>query len=329
MGPFDIEVSTVSWIDRNLMSSFSGTPSPFSGADGWLDFLCYGMSHTANPEPPDVVRAQKAAATLAKKYRSFTTFSIQLQIGADGKFEAVRRLPNSDLVSDPGYTPPFDSDWELWKGLVGTALLVADVGLPKKMHEEATRYSPGEISSLSQIVLPGAQWQNKGVSPLAYSSIKVNPGEVILGHSLIKFRAGTVGDYIGVVGMGCPNHIPWVWCETILAYKDSNNLVLYGAGSAFPCHAFYVDGRRKGRLDLTKDRSKLKMVFTSGLKANISWSTVVLPDMVMNMITGIDAQAPTNEGNSGDIITKQRYTAPANAQSVRVELPIASLECWR
>lgn len=329
MVPFDIEVSTVSWIDRNLMSLYSGTPNPFA-SDAWVDFLGYGMCHTANPEPPDVVRGQKAATTLEKKYRSFTSFSIQLQLSADGKFEAVRRLPNSDAVLDPGFTPPFDSNWELWKGLVGTAVLVADPGLPKKMHEEATRYSPGEKSSLSQLSLPSAQWQNTGVAPIPYSSIKVNPGEVILGHSLIKFRAGTQGDYIGVVGMGCPNHLPWVWCEAILAYKDDNNLVLYGAGSAFPSHAFYVGGRRKSRLDLTTDRNKLKIVFTTGFKANVNWSTVVLPDMMMNVITGINAQVPTEEASKpGEVITTQSYTAPANDKNVRVVIPLASLECWR
>jgi hypothetical protein len=55
-----------------------------------------------------------------------------------------------------------------------------------------------------------------------YSSIKVNPGEVILGHSLIKFRVGSEGDYISIVAMMAPAHMPWVWCDAIVAYKDNS-----------------------------------------------------------------------------------------------------------
>jgi hypothetical protein len=329
MGPFDLDVSSVSWIDRDLMSAFSGMPNPLAN-DAWIDLMSYGMYHTANPTPPAVLHGQKGPGVLEKKFRSFTTFSIQLQTGADGKFESVRRSPGSDVISDPGYTPPFDSGWELWKGLVGTALTGIDATLPAKMHAEATSYNAGEQSSLSQIVVPGAAWQNKGVPQLPYSTIKVGSGETILGHSLIKFRVSTQGDYIAIVGMGAPNHLPWVWCETLLTYKDNDNLVLYGAGSAFPCHAFYVDGRQKGRLDLAKDRNGLKKIFTTGLKADINIVYGGFGEYVRPMLGGINAQVPTQEASkAGETLPSQSYTAPANEKSVRLVLPLSSLECWR
>src|SRR5215472_9869852 len=108
MVPFDIDVSTVSWIDKKIMSIFSGLPNPLAD-EAWVDLLCYGTSHTANPEPPDVLHGQDGAAVLGKQYRSFTTFSIQLQVDSNGTFQSVRQLPNSNTVLDPGYTPPFDS----------------------------------------------------------------------------------------------------------------------------------------------------------------------------------------------------------------------------
>jgi hypothetical protein len=289
--------------------------------------LCYGMYHTANPEPPEIFHGQKDITKLKQQYRSLTTYSIQLRLGANGEFDSVRRLPNSDAILDAGYTPPFDSGWELWKGRLLIGLLYKDPTIMSQLNAEGNSYSPGEKSSLSQIVLPGGEWQNKGVTPLAYSSIKANQGEVILGHSLIKFRVGTRGDYIAVVAVGTPNHVPWVWCEAMLTYKD-NNLILYGAGSAFPCHAFYVGDEQKARIDLTTDRNTLRTVFSTGFPAKISWAPVPLPANPHSVVAGINPQAPMTETSNGNIITAQSYTAPANGKSIRRVLPLVSLKCW-
>src|SRR5207302_1273729 len=107
---------------------------------------------TANPKPPETSHGQKyvSGKTLERQYRSLTTYSIQLQTGTDGKFVSIRRLPGSDAVLDAGYTPPFDSGWEMWKGIMGTAALQYDPTLPSKIYSEATSYNPGEKSSLSQ-----------------------------------------------------------------------------------------------------------------------------------------------------------------------------------
>jgi hypothetical protein len=316
---YDVKASTISWIDKDLMSGFSSMPS--FGSD-WLDFLCYGMYHTANPTPPKYFDEKyESGKTLSRQYRSLTIFAIQLQLDDSGNFLSVRRLPGSDAVLDAGYTPPFDSGWELAKGLGGAAFTGQDPTLPPRMKEEATSYNPGEKSSLSQIVLPGADWQNRGITPLDYSTIKVNPGEVILGHSLIKFRVGARGDYIAIVGMMTPAHMPWVWCEAIVAYKD-NNLILYAAGSAFPCHAFYMAGRQLARLDLTTNLSSLRDVFTRGLPAKIKWGHMWgQPTLVVD---SINDQTPTTETNkSGKNVAEQPYDSPANAKGViRAVLPL-------
>jgi hypothetical protein len=82
MGPFDINVSTINWIDKDLMARFSAMPFPIGGDDKWVDLLCYGMSHTVNPEPPKVFHGNKfqSGATLAMQYRSLTTCRIRLDI---------------------------------------------------------------------------------------------------------------------------------------------------------------------------------------------------------------------------------------------------------
>jgi hypothetical protein len=321
MGLVTVNVASISWIDEGLMSRFRSMPLNVFKQDAWLDQLCYGMSHTANPTPPKTFDGRKyqAGSTLAKKYRSLTSFTVDINIGDKGVFQSTRRAQGSDPVLDGGYTPPFDSKWELYKGVALTSLVTIDPTVAGKMHSEATAYNEGEKSSLSEIVLPGTAWQPRGITPLAYSSIPVPRHEIILGHSFIKFRAGTRGDYIGVVAMGTPAHVPWVWCEAMLTYA-APNLVLYGAGSAFPCHAFYVNGKQLGRLDLTTDLSTLKTIFGSGLKATFTTVTTSAGPSTppLTILTGINTQAPMQEtAPPGKSVTGQSYTAPANATTVR------------
>src|SRR5712691_7994534 len=75
MLPFDINVSTISWIDRALMSAFDFSVNPISAATkDWLDMLCYGMYHTANAEPPKIFHGKKDITKLKQQYRSLTTY---------------------------------------------------------------------------------------------------------------------------------------------------------------------------------------------------------------------------------------------------------------
>src|ERR1700749_2928559 len=108
------------------------------------------------------------------------------------------------------------------------------------------------------------------------------------------------------------------WCEAILAYKD-NNLILYGAGSAFPCHAFYVGDEQQARLDLTTNRAKLKSIFSSGLQAKTNWAPIVdYQGNARSVVVGINHQTSTTEtSTSGQTVTQQPFTALANEKSVR------------
>jgi len=67
--------------------------------------------------------------------------------------------------------------------------------------------------------------------------------ETVLVDGIIKFRAGANTDRIGVDSVKCPYHVPWVWCETALTY-DGTRFKLYGRGSIFPTHCWYLDGAK-------------------------------------------------------------------------------------
>src|SRR3954466_3507756 len=118
------------------------------------------------------------------------------------------------------------------------------------------------------------------------------------------------------------------WCEAILAYKD-NSLIHYGAGSVFPCHAFDVGDEQQARLGLTRNRTKLKGVFSSGFPAKINWVTAYY-EFARPVIVGINDQTSTTETNtSGKIVTQQPFTALINEKSVRRVISLGSLKCWQ
>jgi hypothetical protein len=92
----------------------------------------------------------------------------------------------------------------------------------------------GELSPLSDAVTNGRH-KNTVIDA-------VPAGETVLANVLIKFRAGSVTDDLGIDSVGCPYHVPWVWCETVLTYQAENRFKLYGRGSIFPTHTWYLDG---------------------------------------------------------------------------------------
>lgn len=323
MSSVAINVCSISWIDRDRMSPFVSMPLNIFSADSWLHQLCYGMRHTANDTPPEHYNGAGyiPSYALGRQYRSLTSFFVELDLDQKGALQRFRRAPVMPLVLDAGYTPPFDSGWELFKGEVGTSILSVDKTLVVKMHEEATRYSPGEAGSLSQIIVP-TDWQSTAIKPLAGSTIKVAANETILAHCLIKFRAGKVGDFIAIAVMGAPNHVPWVWCETILTYAAPKTLVLYGRGSGFPSHAFYCQGDRRGTLDLTNDLTELRKIFTSGLKATVNLFCVPYHEEVSCTLDVNDQASTTEVVTAGQSIPDQPYSAPANPSSVRATIAL-------
>lgn len=324
MPNYRVNAASISWIDRRRMQMFRALPiGKLTTPEFWLDQLSYGMSHTANNDPPSHfdIRSYRSGDTLARDYRSITTVSIDIEVDAQGKLQRFRKAPDAGGVLDPGYTPPFDSGWELVKGLLGVSLTTIDPTATSKMYTEATTYSQGEKSSLSRVSVP-ANWQCAGVALPPCSTIQVSPQETILSHTLIKFRAGEPGDYIGVVVMGAPNHVPWVWCESVVTFSPPNKVVIYGAGSAFPSHAFYCQGQQRAKLDLAVDRGTLRATFTRGLKAQITTMVVGMGTATPRIsLASVNRQSPLQEApDDGRSVPEQAFTAPANPERIRVSV---------
>jgi hypothetical protein len=190
------------------------------------------------------------------------------------------------------------------------------------MRIEATNYSAGDKSSLSRVTVP-ADWQQTAVALPGYSVIKVSPGEVVLSYSLIKFRAGDPGDYIGVAVMGTPNHVPWVWCESVVTFMPPNTVVLYGTGSTFPSHSFYCQGQQRAKIDLSLDRATLRDVFTRGKKSELNTIVSGYGEYARLVLLGINSQSPLEETTqAGQSIPEQAFTAPANGTIIRVAIPL-------
>jgi hypothetical protein len=316
MPTYRVNAASISWISKPSLEAYSGMPNILAD-DAWLQQIAFGMSHTANPDPPPTFDGSgyKPEVTLARQYRALATYTVGLRIGAGGAFEAVTSLPVV-MKPDPGYTPPFDSPWIMRAGALAQEFITISPGISAEIMAEAGRFSPGESSSLSAIAQPPPNaWQTTATSRLPYGSITPGGGETILAHSLVKFRAGAVGDKLGIVVFGAGNHVPWVWCETMLTYT-TGSLVLYCAGSIFPSHAFYLGGARLERCMQHVSQTDLTRVFTAGLKADVAIDTP--PPMATGMdmpprpmLRSVNAQSPKDEPATTTPLDKQPYCAPA------------------
>jgi hypothetical protein len=94
----------------------------------------------------------------------------------------------------------------------------------------------GETSAVSAVVT-GARHPNTAISG-------VPDDQPILIDALVKTRANAVEDAIGVSpDPGVPFHIPWVWCEIIVTYGGQQKFNIFGRGSSFPSHAWYLNSK--------------------------------------------------------------------------------------
>ena len=118
MASVRVNISSVSWIDRDRMSPFTGMPMNIFSSDAWLDQLCFGMRHTANNPPPATFDGgvYLNGLTLAYQYRSVTSFTLELDLDPQGKLLRFRQWPGSHAILDAGYTAPFDSGWRAFLG---------------------------------------------------------------------------------------------------------------------------------------------------------------------------------------------------------------------
>ena len=318
MPVYRVNMTTVSWIARDPLSAYSRPPTlGLLTRNGWLESIAYGLYHSANTEPPAQFDTSDydGANTLKKEFRGFSTCNLEIKADDKGTFDGARSI---DPVVTPvsGSTPPFDSPKMLRVG--GAAQqFIHNVSLYHDIVSEGTKYSLGETSSLSACNQPPkSAWQTGATPLLPYGSLTPGGGELALAHAIVKFRAGSVGDRIGCLAFRAPNHVPWVWCEALLTLKGSK-LTLYGAGSGFPNHAFYVGGPQRGVIPEATSLTDLDRIFRSGLTAHISWKNLS-PDQV-------NLQAPTKETSMGKKIGDQAYTAPSLRPFSPVQIELATL----
>lgn len=321
MAIHQINLATVSWISRGSLGIYN-RPSLDLLSD-WLHQLAFGMYHAANPDPPNAFSGQGyvKGQTLQRQYRALMTCSLELMVDERGMFEAVRSLPPI-VPPDPGFTPPFDNKFLAAGGAEGKSILhqMDDSSPGVGIMREAMSFHAGEASTLSTIAQPPLQhWQRSATTPLPYGSLVAPRSEVVLAHSLIKFRVASGGDAIAIKAFGAPNHVPWVWCEALLCFAP-RALKLYCAGSMFPSHNFYLNGSRRASIPQVFSPPDLTRVFTSGLLAQVQQSprkpTPLPPDNDWHLFpprthVSVNQQTSRIEGATRVPVSRQPFTAPA------------------
>lgn len=217
--PNPIRLCSVSWIDSRSLP-----PIGFlfmAGAKwSWPRRTMIGLVGTTNPAPPDDI----GSVSSLRQGQAFRALMSCTVAGVDGRSV-------SEEVLDPGWTPPLN------KSKFDSGLL-AQYAAGKALPDDANYY-PGEKSALSGIVC--------GRLHVA-STLKVPKDASVLVSAFIKFRAGAHTNAIGISedGAQSPFHVPWVWCEYALVKVSGKPLRLLGAGSKFPSHRWYVNGKLVG-----------------------------------------------------------------------------------
>ncbi|MBV9154142.1 MAG: hypothetical protein JO204_20450 [Alphaproteobacteria bacterium] len=151
-----------------------------------------------------------------------TYAEFDVDISDAGDVASVELVDGTGIL-DPGWTPPFNrSVFWLFKHWV-----------PDKSMEDSSFY-PGELGKNSAILV-------RRRHPNTTINEKI-PAANVVASALIFFRAGDHTDRIGLKVVKCPYHVPWVWCEWLVAYR-SGKFTVYGTGSVFPTHTFYAQAK--------------------------------------------------------------------------------------
>jgi len=211
-----VSVSSISWIEKTQLPIIGFTFLAGS-AMSWHKKVILGLVATANPEPPKSVNNIESFIG-RRQFRALTHYQYNRLDGA------IQIEP----IIDPGYTPPFD------KSALDTRILeyIPEFLLPDSLNDQ--KFYRGESSPISRI---------QSTRLHQSSSLSVSESSQILASSLIKFRAGEHTDKIGIEDAGSPVHVPWVWCESALV-REGSRYYLVMNGSAFPSHAWYVNGEQ-------------------------------------------------------------------------------------
>lgn len=242
-----LTITSVSWIDSEGLPELTyedGIKALFFS--NWPFRVMVGLVGTSNPRPPNPLPAEFRAG---KQFRALLRYHVRTDATL------------SDMVIDPGYTPPIDP----------TKLPVA---MRLKVPRDHNYYS-GESSAISKIV--------RGRLHPA-SSLRVPQGATVLVSALLKFRAGSHTDSVGIKEALSPYHVPWVWCEHALIARD-DRLFLLANGSRFPSHAWYIDGVQLGSVIQTPIKiSEEEPALSTGQSAETASAGAAVDDMLTGAI---------------------------------------------
>lgn len=207
-------LTSISWIDRKNLSTpglLNLVEALIGHSIGWDDRTVIGLIATSNPTPPPAL--PKLKDFLARRqYRAVASLTLD---------SSLARITGEPLL-DPGWTPPFDKH------------KLPRLAQAKSPPREALAFHAGECSAVSGSCTGKL---------LPTSSFSADPQRTVITNQLIKFRAGAATNKLGKEEAHSPFHVPWVWCETLLA-RSRGRLELHCRGSQFPSHAWYVNGKR-------------------------------------------------------------------------------------
>jgi hypothetical protein len=226
----DVSIGCVSWINV-VPNPIYFAASAFVYEPAWVPKTYIGLEATANSDPGDRI-ADFVAFRQTRDFRAL----MHCKVAFD--WDPIKRqlsdLKVADSVYDPGYTPPFRMR------RFPSSLLSFD------RNVYSSSWYPGEASPLSSI--------NTQARHINTCIADVPKSETVLVNGVVKFRAGAHTDSVGVTTVKCPFHVPWVWSEMLLTW-DGKKPKLYGRGSVFPSHSWYLNGERVVRTGQVGDAS--------------------------------------------------------------------------
>jgi hypothetical protein len=296
----ELTVATVSWINR--------TPNPITTAveastlePDWIPKTCLGLAATSNPDPGEAQSdANKFRGT--KQFRAMTYTKIAFT--ADDRTGAVSAVDNLESWLDPGYTPPFSQT------SFPLTFLAPDTAV------WSFAWYAGEMSPLSKICYQ-ARHPNSVITGVGAS-------ETVLVNALIKFRAGKHTDDVGINNVGCPFHVPWVYSE-VLVTLASGQIKLYGRGSKFPSHRWYVDGKSVAKNTQVADTSFPKKPLIPigipripGMPFATATNPLAINETAMLLYPALSAGAPAS-GPQTTLTADAKLTTPVDTHPNAVD----------
>jgi hypothetical protein len=303
-------LALVTWITSAPVPFFSDVTAipylPFLEPQ-WAVRTMAGLYLTSNPTPSVGAGVDTTALQSSLQYRSIQSLNIAVTYRAvcgpatEGGPEFVYFVLSTALsrvFQSPGYTAPFQAALEslLPSGIIDYAI---------------TKFLSGQKSAISAI---DYAWHPN-------SSIKGNVADdlSIVSNGVLKYRAGSIVDKIGVGGLvGSPCHVPWVWSEFAVLIKPGPSAMpepphVFWRATKFPSAAIYF-GQVAGGDGIAAMQTQLADDHFSGL--DLTTKTFDFPSMKIYpaLTVGVPAtlpQPPANADRSAGPIDTHANTVEA------------------